>query len=118
MGARTGKGKRKWQIKPESNGQTQPGTRCGVFLASVKVAATAMPRAWAMSKLVRAETWIARHFEPGSEPEMADLEEWALTEHTGTIIGKTLFINDDALLPAPVQSANDGSLTANDLLTG
>lgn len=71
-----------------------------------------------MSKLVKAQIWVARHFEPGSEPEISELEEWALSEHTGMIIGKTLFIHDDALLPAPIHSANDGQITANDLLTG
>lgn len=69
-----------------------------------------------MSKLVKAEVWIARHFEPGSEPRLEELEEWALSENTGVIIGKKLFINDDALLPAPFHTANSGRLTAYDLL--
>jgi hypothetical protein len=69
-----------------------------------------------MSKLVTAEAWIARHFEPGSEPRLEDLEDWVLSENTGVIIGKKLFINDDALLTTQAHIVNGGKLTAYDLL--
>ena len=67
-----------------------------------------------MAKLVKAKIWVARYFEPGSEPDLKTLEEWVLTEHTGALINKALFIYDDALFPAHIQSKD--AVSAMDLL--
>ena len=50
-----------------------------------------------MSKLVKAAQWIARHFEPGSEPDLAGLTDWALSESQGQLIAGELFLYDNAL---------------------
>lgn len=50
-----------------------------------------------MSKLVKAAQWIARHFEAGSEPDVAKLMDWALSESKGELIAGELFLYDDAL---------------------
>jgi len=50
-----------------------------------------------MSKLVKAAQWIARHFEAGSEPDIAKLQEWAMTQSKGEIICGDLYLYDDAL---------------------
>jgi hypothetical protein len=54
-----------------------------------------------MSKLVKATQWISRHFEAGSEPDIAKLIDWALSESKGEMIAGELFLYDDALVAEP-----------------
>ena len=45
-----------------------------------------------MSKLVKAATWIRRHFEPGSEPAIDKLQDCALRESKGEVVAGSLYL--------------------------
>jgi len=60
-----------------------------------------------MSKLVKATQWIARHFEAGSEPDIAQLMDWALSESKGEVIAGDLFLYDDALVEPKPEITSD-----------
>lgn len=70
-----------------------------------------------MSRLVNAKKWIARHFEPESEPKLDELRDWVLTKNQGIEIGSTLYIKTDALASVvPEPPSGTAPLTADSLL--
>lgn len=64
-----------------------------------------------MSKLVCADKWCARHFEPGSEPPIDKLHQWVMETRCGQVIAGQLYINDDAISP-PAPKLTGGDLLA------